>query len=89
VVRNDGDEVRSYTGSHTDGPYKVVIPVDWGTLVFEMVGHLIVIPQSGVLLTPPISTCNREDARINLMPPTHVSRGGGAYLGSNVNKGGG
>jgi hypothetical protein len=71
------------------GPAKVVMAVNWGTVIFEMVGHLYIILQSGILLTPPISTCNRGDARVNLMPPTHVSRGDAACFGSNVNRGDG
>ncbi len=38
----------------------------------DIVIHMYVILQSGILLTPPISTRNRGATRVHLIPPTHL-----------------
>jgi hypothetical protein len=64
------------------GPANFAINFAWSVPVFKLVGWWYILLQSGVLPTPPISTCNREDTRVNLIPPTHISHGTAAHFGS-------
>jgi hypothetical protein len=45
--------------------------------------------QSGVLLSPPIPTCNRRAAWVHLIPPTHLIHGVTALIGRMITRGGG
>ncbi len=63
---NDGAEVRSLIGIHTGGHAKVLFYVKLHLSGMCVVGQWSEILQSGVLPTPPVSTCNRGDMREHL-----------------------
>ena len=89
IVEINRDKVRFQIGSHTCGPANVAINIGWCVPVFMLVGWWYRILPSGVLHTLRISTCNRGDMRVNLIPPTNISHGTAAHFGRSVFTGGG